>query len=262
MFRDLWRYRRYIAVNAVNDLKSRHIGTTLGWGWVLLPSLALIVVYSVVFSQVMPVPKVGLAGSSVSFAIYLACGLLVWVGFSESLSRGTQSLLESAPYLKKLPIRESVFVAKSVASGLLVLLISLALLAVVAPLMGHFPSLVWFALIPVAALLCGMAFGMSCVLAALNVFFRDVGQALGIALQIWMWLVPVVYVETIVPDWMRGFFWYNPVYPFLVASRDIFLGYHLPDGFVWSAMAGWMLLSIVVGLSVLKSVRGDLRDCL
>ena len=262
MFRDLWRYRRYIVVNAVNDLRSRHIGTTLGWGWVLLPSLALIVVYSVVFSQIMPSPKVGLAGSAVSFAMYLACGLLIWVGFSESLSRGTQSLLESAPYLKKLPIRESVFVAKSVASGFLVLLISLALLAVVAPFMGHFPSPIWFALIPVAALLCGMAFGMSCVLAALNVFFRDVGQALGIALQIWMWLVPVIYVETIVPDWMRGLFWYNPVYPFLIASRDIFLAYRLPDGLVWFAMTGWMLLSVVIGLSVLKGVRSDLRDCL
>ena len=85
MFRDLWRYRRYIVVNALNDLRSRHIGTTLGWGWVLLPSLALIVVYSVVFSQIMPSPKVGLAGSAVSFAMYLACGLLIWVGFTESL---------------------------------------------------------------------------------------------------------------------------------------------------------------------------------
>ena len=262
MLRDLWRYRRYIAVNAVNDLKSRHVGTTLGWGWVVLPSLALIVVYTVVFSEIMPSPKVGAAGSAVSFAMYLASGLLLWVGFSESLSRGTQSLLESAPYLKKLPIRESVFVAKSVAGGFLVLLISLAVLAVVAPLLGHAPTLVWFALVPVAALLCGMTFGMSCALAALNVFFRDVGQALSIALQVWMWLVPVVYVESIVPAAMRAAFWFNPVYPFLVATREIVLAHHLPVATVWLAMAAWTAAFGVIGLVVLEAVRGDLRDCL
>jgi ABC-type polysaccharide/polyol phosphate export permease len=262
MLLDLWRHRRYIVVNALHDLGSRHSGTTLGWVWILLPSVALIAVYGVVFSKVMPVPRATAGTTAVPFALYLAAGLVLWVGFTESLSRGTQSLIESAPYLKKLPIGESVFVAKSAVAGFFVLVFALTVVCLVSAAVGVPPSPAWLLLLPVAALMCAMAFGMSCILAALNVFFRDVGQALGIILQIWMWLIPVVYVESIVPDWMRILFLANPLYPFLVAVRAILFAGEFPGPGLWLAMGAWTAVFTMGGLAVLAAVRVDLRDAL
>lgn len=262
MVRDLWRHRRYIVVNALHDLGSRHSGTTLGWVWILLPSIALIAVYGVVFSKVMPVPRATAGTAAVPFALYLAAGLVLWVGFAESLTRGTQSLIESAAYLKKLPIGESVFVAKSVVAGFFVLLFALAVVCLVSAAMGVSPTAAWLLLPPVAAIMCTMAFGMSCVLAALNVFFRDVGQALGIILQIWMWLIPVVYVESIVPEWMRFVFLANPLYPFLLMVRAILFTGEVPGPGLWAAVIAWALAFATVGLAVLSAARVDLRDAL
>lgn len=262
MLRDLWRHRRYILVNALHDLRSRHTGTALGWAWIMLPSLALIAIYGVVFSAVMPVPKASAGATEIPFALYLAAGLVLWVGFTESLTRGTQSLIESAPYLKKLPIAESVFVAKSAAGGFFVLALALTAVCIVSAAMGVTASLAWLLLVPVAALLSTMAFGMSCALAALNVFFRDVGQALGVVLQIWMWLIPVVYVETIVPDWMRATFVANPVYPFLIALRGILFSAEVPGPGLWLAMIAWTATFALAGVAVLSAVRVDLRDAL
>jgi len=262
MLQDLWRHRRYIIVNALQDLRSRHTGTTLGWLWIMLPSAALIAVYGVVFSQVMPVPKLRTGSGELPFALYLAAGLVLWVGFTESLSRGTQSLLESAPYLKKLPIAESVFVAKSVTGGFFVLVLGLVLVCIVTVAIGIPASLSWLLLLPVAALLCVMTFGISCVLGALNVFFRDVSQGLGIVLQIWMWLVPVVYTESIVPEWVRAGFLANPVYPFLVATRDILFSGAVPGLGLWFGMVAWALAFTLIGVAVLSAVRIDLRDAL
>jgi lipopolysaccharide transport system permease protein len=263
VFAELWNHRRYIVVNALNDLRSRYVGTSLGWIWTVLPTLALIAIYGVVFSGVMPVRLAGEApGGPTAFFLYLAAGLLPWVSFSESLMRGTGSLVEAAPYLKRLPIGEPVFVAKTVMTSFFGLLIAIGLLCAVASAIGHSPGPAWLFLPVVAALLTVFAFGLSCALAALHVLFRDVGQAMGIVLQIWMWLVPVVYVGSIVPTALSDTFPYNPIYPFLKASRDSFLEYRPPSIALWGAMLGWSVAALVAGSIVIKRLSGDLRDAL
>lgn len=263
MLAELWTHRRYITVNALNDLRSRYVGTSLGWLWAILPSLALILVYGVVFSGVMPIQLPEQRGArSIAFFLYLAGGLLPWVGFADSLTRGTTSLVESAPYLKRLSIGEPVFIAKTSMAGFFGLLIAVALLCGIATVLGHSPGWTWLALPIVAALLLTFAFGLSCTLAGFHVLFRDIAPAIGIVLQIWMWLVPVVYVESIVPPALQATFWYNPIYPFLKAVREIFLDYRLPSAAVWGAMLAWTAAALVIGAAVIRRLSSDVRDAL
>ena len=124
-----WNYRLFIWRSAMSDLRHRYAGSTMGVFWNVLIPLAQILIYTLVFSQIMKIRLPG-AGSTVVFAIYLCSGLLPWLGFSECVSRGTQSFLENAHYLKKLPIPEQVFAAQNAVGGTLNIGISMSLLFV------------------------------------------------------------------------------------------------------------------------------------
>jgi lipopolysaccharide transport system permease protein len=262
MIQDLWVHRKYIFVNGINGLLGRYQGTVLGWIWGFLPSLALIAIYAVVFSKIMPVHRVGAGPTTVSYVLFLAAGLLPWMAFSEFLVRGSQALLEATPYLKKMPIKEVVFVAQSSVGVFAILIIYLCIISLLAICYGHYPTLTWLMMFPIAVLLCGLGFGIGCIFAVLNLFFRDVGQALGIILQIWMWMVPVIYSETVVPLSFRYLFWFNPVYPFLVGFREVILYNKMPDIILWGAMIGWAALFIQLGMGLLHLLRGEIRDVL
>jgi lipopolysaccharide transport system permease protein len=256
-------HRRYIVITAFNDLRSRFVGTALGWLWLALPPLALIAIYSVVLSSIMPMKDFTGMSTSTSFVIYLACGLLPWLVFAEGLARGTNIFLEATPYLKKLSISEEVFVARVAMVSLLMMLGSFALLAAIATVFGYLsPRISWLLTIPVSVMFCVLLFGVACILATLNIFIRDIGQAIALVLQVWMWLSPIVYVESIVPAGLQFIFWLNPAYPFIKALHEAFLDGVMPEARLWAAMLGWDALFILAGLSLLRALRSDLRDAL
>ncbi len=178
MIKDLWVHKKYILVNGINGLLGRYRGTALGWAWAFLPSLALIGIYGIVFSKIMPAYRVGTGPMTVSFVLYLASGLIPFMAFSEFLVRGSQALLEAAVYLKKMPIKETVFVAQTSVGVLASLAISLLIMCMIAPFFGHYPKPAWLLMLPVALLLGGLGFGIGCILAALNVFFAMLGTLL------------------------------------------------------------------------------------
>lgn len=262
MLQSLYQHRRYIVVNALNDMRHRHAGTVFGWLWVVLPPVAMITVYSAVFAGIMPLKALPAGGKTTSFALYLASGLLPWIAFTECLSRGASTFIDAAPYLRKLPIGEEVFVARVAASSVIVIVVSLAVLAVASALLGSVPGPTWLLALPVALLFCALGFGLACVLAVLNVFFRDIGQGLHIILQIWMWLLPIVYVEDVVPDFLQRMFWYNPVYPFIRAFHDLLVHGQVPSLGIWAAMVAWAVAALTAGVLFVQAHRPEVRDAI
>jgi ABC-type polysaccharide/polyol phosphate export permease len=263
MFKFLLEYRRYIFVTAWHDLSSRFVGTTLGWLWLVIPPAVLVIIYGFVFSMVMPLKSAaGAEASSGTFVFYLASGLLPWLVFSEAMSRGTNIFVLAASYLKKLPIREEIFVARVAMSGFFMLIAIFVILCLTGTVLGRAPTFAWLALIPVAAAFAILLFGMTCVPATLNVFFRDVREGLGMLLQMWMWLLPIVYVETLIPDRMRWIFWIDPAYPFIRAIRDILVDGTFPSMTIWGLMALWDVLFLYVGVGCVTLLRDDLREAL
>ena len=157
----------------------------MGAIWNIVIPLAQILVFTVIFTQIMSIRLPGLT-SQFAFPLYLCSGFLPWIAFSECVLRGANSFLENAHYLKKMPIPEQVFVAQTAMSATLSLFISLGLLFILALIMGSWPTWLWLFLPLVAILFQGFGFGLGLLFATLNVFFRDIGQVLGILVQIWM----------------------------------------------------------------------------
>jgi ABC-type polysaccharide/polyol phosphate export permease len=258
---NLWRYRAFIARNAVSDVRHRYAGSAIGVAWHVVNPLAQILIYSLVFSQIMAVRVPGGAGSG-GFALYLCAGLLPWAAFSDCILRGANAFIENAPYLKKLPIPEQVFVAQNAVAATLFLGISMTVLGVVTVLGGGGLSAAWLGVPLVLILFQGFGFGLGLLFSTLNVFLRDIGHALTIVLQLWMWVTPVVYVEAILPTSLRALLRYNPAYPYIDALHSMIVAGQWPPVAQWPLMLFWTGITPIVGYLALRRFRPEIRDVL
>lgn len=262
MLSELLRHREYIWRNSLLELRHRYAGSALGPVWLVLYPVAQILIYSLVFSEIMRARVPELAELRMSFTLYLCTGLLPWIGFAEIVSRSTSSLLENASYITRTALPEQIFFAQNAFAGFLRMLLTMAILLVAAVAVGLTPSTGWLALPLVLALFASFAFGVGMLLGVLNVFSRDVTPVVEIALQIAMWTAPIVYVESILPESLQALLPYNPIYHYVSALHQLVLFGRWPDAMTWAAMVGLSSLAIIISLELLRSLRAEVRDAL
>jgi lipopolysaccharide transport system permease protein len=253
---DLYRHRGYIWRTALTDVRTRYAGSGLGPVWNILQPLALILIFTLVFSTIMRRMDVG----GVHYTVYLCSALLPWAAFGDCLARSANAFIANAIYLRKLPIPEQVFVAQTALSAAISLAISFSLLVLLAMALGHMPSWHWLLLPFPMALLLGLGFGIGMVLGTINAFIRDVGQLVPIVIQIGFWSYPIVYHESFLPEAVQRVLPWNPVYPFLHSIRELFIMRTIPEPALWGQMLLWTCFAAVVGHLVLRRLRPELRD--
>ena len=253
---ELLPHARYIWRTALSDVRHRYAGASMGVLWNILQPLSMILVYSLVFAGLMDRHS----SSDAPYVVYLCSAMLPWIAFSETVSRGSQSVLANSQYLRKLPIPESAFVAQTVVSSAISLAISFAILAVAALPFGFVPSAYWLlAPIPFATLLL-LGFGVGAMGAAVVPFVKDMTEIIRIVLMIGFWAYPMVYVPEILPDAVERLLPFNPTYPALEAGRQMMLEARLPDWWLLPAALGWGLLFASLGMLALRAVRAEIRD--
>ncbi len=261
MIVNLWRYRAFIVKNALSDLRTRYAGSAIGIAWHVVNPLAQILIYMLVFSQIMRVRLPGM-GSDLTFALYLCAGLLPWTAFVDCVLRGANAFIENASYLKRLPIPEQVFVAQNALASTMFLGLSMTLLGVVTVLTGGTLSLTWLGVPAVLILFQGFGFGLGLIFSTINLFLRDAGHALTIALQLWMWMTPIVYVEAILPPSLQAAVRYNPAYPYIDALHRMIVTGQWPLPGQWPVMLAWTCVTPILGFLVLRRLRPEIRDVL
>ena len=244
MIGSLWNYRGYVRASVARELRLRYAGSALGALWQVLSPLSMIAIYTLVFSGLMKARLNGV-GDAYAYTIYVCSGLLAWTMFAEILTRSQTMFLENANLLKKSGFPRScvpaIVATSALASFAIVYSVFLALLA----LAGRWPGIVVLAA-PVPLLLLaflGLAAGV--FLGVVHVFFRDVGQVLAIALQVWFWLTPIVYPAHILPPAYARLIGVNPVTPIMEALQRIFVQHAWPD---WETLVYPALLAAALGL--------------
>jgi len=261
MLRELWGHRAYILGGAVRELRQRYAGSGMGLVWHVLTPLAQIVVYFIVFSRFIG-SRAGGVYSAPSYAVYLCAGILPWFVFSECINRGATSLLANENYLKKLAIPEPVFVAQTVATSGLTLIIYTVALGLMAFATGVPVRWTWLLVPVVLALFLALGFGLALILATMTVFFRDIVHVIDLVLQIWFWITPVVYDVASLGPGLREVVEWNPAAAYIGGVRALLLHATLPDARLWMWMAGLACVVPMVGVLVLYRLRSDLRDAL
>jgi ABC-type polysaccharide/polyol phosphate export permease len=265
MIGSLYQYRGFILRSAWKEIRYRYAGSGIGIFWNILIPLIQIAIYAFIFSAIMSA-RVAASGAAAqsryTFVLYLCAGMLPWQAFVDCIGRGTSALVRNANYLQKMALPESIFIAQSSLAGLLTAAIALGLFFLIGWPLGL--TVGWsYLLLPVVLMLFqGFGFGLALSLATLNALFRDIGQLIGLLLQMWMWLTPIVYAETILPPSGQALIRWKPANGIITSFHDIFLHNRAPAFTTWGMMLGWALASLILGNLILEKLRFEVRDVL
>jgi ABC-type polysaccharide/polyol phosphate export permease len=193
---------RGLLVNlTLREVRGKYKRTLLGQGWSLLNPIATLLIYTAVFGFVLRVPVPVGEGSGVqSFPLYLACALLPWTFFSNSVTSGMGALIGNANLLRKVFFWRPTLVLANVFSWVVTFGIELLVLMVALLIVGSMP-IPWLPLLVIAVgLLTLFALGLALLLSVANVYFRDTQHFVGIAMQLWFYATPIVYPYSLIQD--------------------------------------------------------------
>jgi len=259
MLRALWTYRGFVLGSVKREFQAKYRNTMLGAAWTVLNPLAMVLVYTVIFAQVMKSKLPGV-DSSLAYSIYLCAGVLTWGLFAEITARAQSMFLEQANLLKKISFPRIALPVIVVLNAGLNFAIIFGIFTAFLIVSGNFPGWVFFAMMPVLLLQIAFAIGLGLVLGVLNVFFRDVGQFFAIFIQFWFWFTPIVYPASILPEPVRPLLAWNPMAAIIGAYQDVLVSGRAPH---WASLLpalGCAILLCMLGLQLFRKRAGEMVD--
>ena len=259
MLRDVWSFRDFMWSSVKREFQSRWTGTQFGPFWIVAHPLANILIFTVIFAQIMK-PSLPNHSSRFAYSIYLCSGVLTWNLFAEMLGRSVNIFVENANLLKKVHFPKLCLPIIVVASNVMNFAIVMTLFVIFILIIGAFPGWVILSALPVLVIQLAFTVGLGVLLATVNVFYRDVHQTLQVVLQFWFWLTPIVYVPLTLPKAAQAFLDWNPMYVFIRAYHGIFLEQTPPQ---WSSMVYPGLLAIFfvfLGIFAFQKLQGEIVD--
>lgn len=221
------------------EIKARYKQSFVGYAWVLINPLAQLFVYSFVFSLVFRFPT-----NNIPYPVFLFSTLLPWTLFQTGLISATVSLVENGSLLKKVKFPREIIPYSTIFAKVLDFMFSsivflLFVLAYRVPLAGT--SLLFFPLFGVQVLLM---IGLSFFLSALNLFYRDIQYLTNLLLMLWMYMTPIVYPLSMVPDQYLWLYKLNPMVGIMEGYRSALFGYP----FEWTIIAWSICITLFVSL--------------
>ena len=262
--RSLWRNRQLIVQMTKREVVGRYQGSAMGLAWSFLNPVFMLVVYTFVFSEIFKSRWGGIGGddSKTQFAVVLFVGMIVLSLFSEVLNRAPGLILSNVNYVKKVVFPIEILPVIAMGAALFHSLISLGvLLAAFALFNGYLHWTAVFTplvLLPLVILTMGLAW----MLASLGVFLRDVGQTIGIITTVLMFLSPVFYPITAVPERFRPIIMANPLTFIIEQAREVLIWGHLPN---WLGLGTYTLVAVALawaGYAWFQKTRKGFADVL
>jgi lipopolysaccharide transport system permease protein len=234
---EVWAYRELLYFLTWRDIKIRYKQTALGVAWAILQPLFTMLVFTLFFGNL-----AGMKSDDTPYPIFAYAGLLPWTFFSNAITNSGNSLVGSAHLITKVYFPRMIIPAASVAAGLVDLAVA-SLLLVVLMIYYRVPvswNLLMFPVVLMLTTLLAIAMGMW--LSALNVKYRDVRFALPFMVQLWLFLSPVIYPPSFVPEKVRWILSLNPMTGMIEGFRSSLLG----RPFNWSALAVSAVITLVL----------------
>jgi lipopolysaccharide transport system permease protein len=256
-WRDLWHYRELFRVLAWRDVAVRYKQTVIGAAWAIIRPFLTMVVFTVIFGKIANLPSEG----SAPYAIMVFAGMLPWIFFSSALSDASNSLLGNANLISKVYFPRIIVPMAAVGVSVVDFAINVAMLAALMVWYRFLPG--WQILfLPVFAVLAFFAsLGPGLWLTALNVKYRDFRYIIPFIVQFGLYVSPVGFSSSIVPEQWRLFYSLNPVVGIIDGFRWCILGgqseFYLPGFLVSIAVT---LLFLWLGIRKFRSMEKSFAD--
>jgi len=203
---ELLQYRELAIVLALRDIQVRYKQTFLGIGWAAIQPAATTAAFTFVFSRL-----AGLSVDGLPYAVFVLSGVVVWTLFSTGVARTGGALVQNEPILTKVYFPRLLLCVSAALPGLVDLAVGLTLLAGLMAITGVAPGLEILVAPAVIAATIGFALGVGMLLAAVNVRYRDVGNAIPLLMQLWLFLSPVAYSTALAEDAAGWLYYANPM---------------------------------------------------
>lgn len=238
--RELWEYRELIGFLAWRDVKVRYKQTVLGIAWALIQPLVPMVIFAVVFGRIAGLPSEG-----VPYPLFVLAGLLPWQLFASALTNASNSLVGNAALMTKVYFPRLIIPIAAVVAGLVDFAVAFGALIVMMWWYGVVPGAAVLWLPALMALALAAAIGIGLWSGALNVQYRDVQYLVPFLVQAWLYVSPVAYASSVIPDEWRVIYGLNPMVGVI-------------DGFRWAlfptfAYESVILIPIVAAMVLLVS---------
>lgn len=251
---DLWEYRELLYFLAWRDVKVRYKQTVLGAAWAIIQPLFTMVVFSVFFGRLAKIPSDGLP-----YPIFSYVALLPWQLFAHSLTYSSQSLVSEAGLIKKVYFPRLIIPIASVLAGLVDFAVAFVILLGLMVYYGIPPTLnlIFLPVFTLLAVVSALAGGLW--LSALNVKYRDVRYTLPFLTSCWLFLSPVAYPSSMIPQKWQWLYGLNPMAGVIEGFRWSLLGSSPPLSAVYVSMALTAVL-FVGGLYYFRSTERFFAD--
>jgi homopolymeric O-antigen transport system permease protein len=219
-FHELWEYRGLFFFLVRRDILVRFQQTVAGFLWVVLQPLIQMLIFYVIFGLFVKIPTNG-----IPYPLFFLSGFVVWQFFTQVVNNSALSLVGNISVIIKSYFPRLALPLSSVASALVDLLVSFVVLMVFLLANGHYPITWRYLLLPVLLLVSVVfASGVGLLFGALMVVFRDMKNLINFVMMIWMYITPIMYPLSIVPERYQVFFFLNPMTSLVDAYRWVFLG--------------------------------------
>lgn len=259
-FLDIFEKRELIYTLALADFRKKFVGSFLGVFWMFIQPMITVLIYFFVFQMGFKSQPV----SDVPYVLWLIAGIVPWFFFNESWGGATNCLYEYSHLVKKMVFKVSILPIIKIAASFLVHLIFIWIMIIVYLISGEDPSIWWLQILYYSFCAAFLSLGLSYITASANVFFKDMGQLVQVFLQIGMWMAPIMWSETMMPEKIRWIVKLNPFYYIVEGYRDCMIR-HI--GFWQHGKAGiyfWCVSAVLfaVGTALFKKLKPHFADVL
>ena len=261
---ELWQSRHLIWKLARNDFKKRYAGSYLGAFWAMAQPVVTVGMYYVVFDIIMG-GNASRTTADVPFVLFLTAGLVPWFFFSEALNNGTNALREYDYLVKKVVFKISVLPIIKIIAATFIHIFFVAVLMIVAAVYGYYPTVYTIQLLYYSICLFIFVLALCYTTCAVVVFFKDLSQIIGIALQIGMWATPILWdIETIGSNRWISILKLNPLVYIVNGYRSAIYERQWFFEDFFSTMYFWIVTVVLFGLGALifKRLKVHFADVL
>jgi lipopolysaccharide transport system permease protein len=251
----LWEYRELGYILIWRDITVRYKQTAIGVAWVILQPLITMMIFTAIFGIMAKMPSDG-----IWYPVFSLTALLPWTYFSQAVTRAGESVVVNAKIVSKIYFPRLWLPLAMVVSPLVDFALSMVLLFGLLFYAGI--PLTWKVVtLPVFILLAMLtALGLSLFTSAMNAKYRDVGHAIPFVIQIWMYLSPIVYPVSLVPERWRWIYGLNPMAGVIEGFRWALLGRTAPDPIVMAESLVVLVLVIIAGLVYFRQMERQFAD--
>lgn len=248
-FKELYAYRQMIFSLVKKDLRGRYKGSVLGFLWTFINPLLQLVVYTIVFSFI-------LKTNIERYYLYLFVALIPWIFFSSSITVGSASIVAQKDLIKKIYFPRMVIPISYVTSSFVNMLLCFIVIFAVIIVSGAGINFLALLTLPVIMLVeYILALGMAMLTSAITVYFRDLEHILGIVTMAWMYMTPIMYDKSIVPENLMPIFNLNPMTHVIECYRAVLYEKKIPDLTTLLSAAGLGILILIVGMLVFNKLQ-------